>query len=71
MSKLHAKGIPDICQFWYTTALFRPIKAHQKVSKFATKYPKLAKIGVHQAKKYTGLKKYASAGSGDSDLYQL
>ena len=26
--------IPDRGQFWYTTALFRPVKVHQKVPKF-------------------------------------
>ena len=35
--------IPLICPYWYTTALFRPVKVHQKVHKFATKQPKLAK----------------------------
>ena len=29
--------IPHIFPYWYTTALFRPIKVHQKVRKFATK----------------------------------
>ena len=29
-------GIPDICQFWYTNALFRPIKVRQNVQKFET-----------------------------------
>ena len=24
-------NIPDICQFWYTTALFRPVKVYQRV----------------------------------------
>ena len=33
------RSIPDICQFWYTTALylFRPVKVRQKVRNFATK----------------------------------
>ena len=33
------RSIPDICQFWYTTALylFMPVKVHQKVRNFATK----------------------------------
>ena len=35
---------PDICQFWSTTALFSSVKVHQKVHKFATKLPRLAKI---------------------------
>ena len=29
--------IPHICPYWYTTTLFRPVKLHQKVRKFATK----------------------------------
>ena len=28
---------PHICQFWYTTALFRPVIVNQNVRKFATK----------------------------------
>ena len=28
---------PDICQFWYATALFRPVKVHQDVGNFAAK----------------------------------
>ena len=32
--------VPDVCQFWYTIALFRPVKSTQKVRIFATKYPK-------------------------------
>ena len=36
---------PHICQFWYTTVFFRPVKVHQKMRKFATKYQKLAQIG--------------------------
>ena len=31
--------IPHICQYWYTTALFRPVKVHQKCVN------KIAKIG--------------------------
>ena len=34
---LQLMTIPHMCQFWYTTALFRPVKVHQKVCKFATK----------------------------------
>ena len=33
--------IPDICQFWYTTPLFRPVKLRQKVHEFSTKLPNL------------------------------
>ena len=36
--------IPDICQFWYTTALFRPVKVQRKVRKFSTIWLKLANI---------------------------
>ena len=28
-------NLPDICQFWDTTALFSPVKVHQKVRNFA------------------------------------
>ena len=38
--QIHSQSsIPDICQFWYTTALylFMPVKVHQKVRNFATK----------------------------------
>ena len=37
--------IPDICQFWYTLALFKPVKVYHQFPKIATKQPKLAKIG--------------------------
>ena len=63
-------GIPDICQFWYTTALFRPVKYTKKCLNLPQNLSKLAKIDVLQAKKYTGLKNYTFAGSGSSDLYQ-
>ena len=43
-------------EFWYTTALSRLVKVHQKVHKFATKYPKLATILRYLCKK-VGLKK--------------
>ena len=29
--------IPDICKFWYTIALFSPVKVHPKVCEFITK----------------------------------
>ena len=36
---------PDICQFWYTTALLRPVRVHQKVHKNSSpNWPKKAKI---------------------------
>ena len=28
-------GLPDVCQFWYTTSLFWPVKIHQKCYKIA------------------------------------
>ena len=30
-------AMPDNCQFWYTTALFRPVKLRQKMHKFVRK----------------------------------
>ena len=36
------RAIPHICPFWYTTVFF--VKVHQRVRKFATKEPILAKI---------------------------
>ena len=36
--------VPDICQLWYTTALFRPVKVHQKVR--SIRRPKASKLGV-------------------------
>ena len=56
-------GIPDICQFWDTTALFSPVKVHQKVRKFA--------IRVICAKQSTDLKKYTTIGCCGCDKYQL
>ena len=38
--------IPDICQFWATTALFNPVKVFQIVRNFATK----KQIGQNRAK---------------------
>ena len=34
---MQSASISDIYQFWYATALFRPVKVHRKVRKFATK----------------------------------
>ena len=31
---LHIMIIPHICQFWYATTLFRPLKVHQKAFAF-------------------------------------
>ena len=62
--------IPDICQFWYTIALFRPVKVHPKVCEFITKLTKIGhnrpKLRVLNANKYTGLK-YTIAGAGGID----
>ena len=37
-------SIPNYCQFWFTIALFWPLQVYQKMRKFATIYPKLAKM---------------------------
>ena len=37
MIVVHLNNKPDICQFWHTTAFFRPVGAHQKVQKVATR----------------------------------
>ena len=66
-------GIPYILQFWYTTTLFRTLKVHQKVHRFATKYAKIAQTGHNMrtfrilfAEKYIDLKQnYTAAGGGD------
>ena len=38
MRRMMPSNISPICQFWDTTALFSPVKVHQKVRKFATKF---------------------------------
>ena len=57
-------AIPDICPFWYTATLFRPV--HQKVRKLATKQPNLVKMGQNFAfsmlKSTPARKKYATSG---------
>ena len=57
-SLLHdnALAIPEICQFWYTTALFRPVKVHQKEHNLRQNSQKKAKFRVLFAKKYASLK---------------
>ena len=45
LNALEETNIRDICQFWYTTASFRPVEVHQQVREFATKEPKWAKKG--------------------------
>ena len=47
-------GIPYIWQFWYTTTLFRPLKVHQKVHKFATKYAKISQTD-HNRRRFRAL----------------
>ena len=38
--------LPNICQFWYTTPKFRPVKSTEKMREVATKKLKLAMIRV-------------------------
>ena len=63
------KDIPDTCQFWDTTT------SKSAPKKFATKMPKLAKIGPNFAffvqKRAPAWKKYTTASGCDSDKYQL
>ena len=65
---------PDICHFWYATALLRSVKSTQNVRNFGTKYPKLVKTGQNRpqflvlyAKNYASLKKYTTAVGGGGD----
>ena len=37
--------IPHICPYWFTIALFRTVKVHQKMRKFATKKNKIGQKG--------------------------
>ena len=72
------KNIPDICQFWGTTALLSPVNRHQKVRKFATKQPELAKIGQNLAfydidyvqKRAPACKKFTTAAGGGGYKYE-
>ena len=66
-------NIPHICKFWYTNALFRPLKVHQKKLIFATGKTGHNKPRLHSlCKKAHGLeKKYTAAGSGGSDWFEL
>ena len=49
---------PHICPFWYTTAVSRPVKVHQKAGKICEKIvPKRPKYCVLSGTKHTGLKK--------------
>ena len=47
---IHVVLIPDICQFWYIIALFRPVKSTPKNATIQQNY---AKIGFLYAKKST------------------
>ena len=38
-------SIPHICQFWYTTAIFRPLKSTSKTPQFHARKPKICHIG--------------------------
>ena len=46
---------PDVCQLWYTIALFRPVKSIPK--KYVNLQQNRSKFCVLYAKKYTGLYK--------------
>ena len=64
--------ILHICQFWYTTALFKNVKVHQKVCQFLSKknqnWPTWTKFRILYAKKVHQLeKKYTTDSSGGSD----
>ena len=49
-------GRTSYFQCWYTTASFRPVKAHQNVRNFTTKYPNRPRFCTLYTKKYTVLK---------------
>ena len=46
--QMHLVSIPDLCQFWGTTASLGTVKVHQKVFKFATKLAKNFAFSVQQ-----------------------
>ena len=54
-------NLPDICQFWYTTALFRPIKAHWKVHKIAKTGQKRPSFAFSMLKNTPAWKKHTTA----------
>ena len=51
-------GIPDICQFWYATALSRLVKS---MPKSASICDKIAKMGKNVPKSTPARKEYATA----------
>ena len=51
-------SIPDICQFWYATALSRLVKSTQKITSTCDK---IAIMGKHVLKSTTARKEYATA----------
>ena len=60
----HDIFIPDICQFWDTTALWSPVKVHQKcvnLQQNSQNWLKEAKILPFCAKRASAWKKYTSA----------
>ena len=64
-----AMFIPDICQFWGTTTLFRPVKGALRVHKFVTKLSRIDKTGQNLAfsisKGAPAWNKYTTAGGSD------
>ena len=52
--------MPHICQFWYTTALYRLKKYTKKCVDLHQNNQNLPKYCVPYALKYTGLKKYTT-----------
>ena len=59
---------PHICQFWYTTALFGPVKTTQKSG---NSWQKSTQFRVLLIKSILAWKKYITAGAGGGDLYEL
>ena len=55
-----AWSVPHICQFWYTTALYRLKKYTKKCVDLHQNNQNLPKYCVPYALKYTGLKKYTT-----------
>ena len=67
--------IPDICQFWYTTALYMPVKSTPKSAYVRNKIAKTGcnrqKCRVLYAEKCTSLKKVYHCRLCGCDKYQL
>ena len=60
-------AIPDIFQFWGTTALFRPVKGAPKSASICNKKAKTGQnLAFSMLKRVTGLK-YTTAGGGGGD----